>query len=317
MKKALKIIGILVGLVVLVIVGGVIYINLDGIPTYEPQNPDYHVTITAEKVERGKKLASMLCVHCHQNKETGLLTGEEMKDAPAFGKIFSQNITQDKEYGIGDWTDGQILYLLRTGILKDGRYSPPWMAKLPHMSDDDIESVIAFLRSDDPLVQPQAVPDQKCEPSFLTKFLSHVAFKPLPFPEKAIPNVDTTDKVALGKYYVFNLDCYGCHSPSFEDMNVAEPEKTKGYMSGGNPMVDLDGKQVNTPNITPDKETGIGKWDELKFIRAIKFGTKPGEPALQYPMLPFPELTDYEASAIFAYLKTIPPISHKVERGAK
>jgi len=41
---------------------------------------------------------------------------------------------------------------------------------------------------------------------------------------------------------------------------------------------------------------------------------KENAPALRFPMLPFPELTDYEASAIYAYLKTIPPINHKVER---
>jgi len=314
MKKALKILGILIGIVVLFIVCGALYINIDGIPNYEPKNPDYKVTITPEKVERGKKLASVLCVHCHQNSETGKLTGREMLEAPQFGKLFSQNITHDPEYGIGKWTDGQILYLLRTGVLKDGRYSPPWMAKLPHMSDNDIESVIAFLRSEDPLVAAQAVPDKPCEPSFLAKFLSHIAFKPLPFPEKSIPDVDTTNKVALGKYLVFNLECFGCHSGDFKDMNVLEPEKTKGYLGGGNPIIDLDGKIIHSANITPDKETGIGNWDEAAFIRAVRFGMKENAPALRFPMLPFPELTDYEASAIYAYLKTIPPINHKVER---
>lgn len=294
-----------------------LFINMRGIPTYDVNIPEHHVEVTPEKVERGKKLASMLCMHCHMDRETGLLTGAYMPDATEFGKIYSQNITQDKEHGIGNWTDGELLYLLRTGLLPNGRYTPPWMAKLPHMSNEDVDAIIAFLKSDDPLVAPQAVADQPCEPSFLTKFLCLVAFKPLPMPEKAIPPVDTTDKVALGKYYVHSLDCFGCHSASFEKMNVLEPEKSLGYMGGGNASLkDLDGNVIISSNLTPDKKTGIGNWTEQKFIQAVRHGILEGEPALRYPMIPFPELTEYEASAIFAYLRTVPPIENKIERNA-
>lgn len=66
------------------------------------------------------------------------------------GKIYSQNITQDSTYGIGNWTDAELLYLLRTGIKKDGQYIPPYMAKLTVTSDQDINAIISFLRSDDP-----------------------------------------------------------------------------------------------------------------------------------------------------------------------
>lgn len=298
--------------------GGALYISMSGIPTYEVSIPEYSVSPTPEKLERGKKLASMLCVHCHLNRETGALTGQEMKDGPEFGMLYSQNITQDKEHGIGNWTDGELLYLLRTGVLPDGRYTPPWMVKLPHMSDYDIESIICYLKSDDPMVAPKAVADKPCEPSFLTKFLSRVAFKPLPLPEKSVPPADTTDKIALGKYYVHNLECYGCHSSSFEKMNVMEPEKSEGFMGGGNPSLrDEAGKvSIASPNLTPH-ETGIGNWTEEQFIKAVRYGLKEGEPALRYPMLPFPELTDYEAAAIYAYLRTIPPIENKIERNAE
>lgn len=317
MKKFLKIVLILLGVLLLIGGGGVLFISLQGIPSYEANVPEYQVHPTPEKIERGKKLASMLCVHCHLNPETGALTGKEMKDAPEFGFLYSQNITQDKEHGIGNWTDGELLYLLRTGLMPNGRYTPPWMAKLPHMSDNDIEAVIAFLKSDDPLVTPKAVPDQKCEPSLLTKFLCRVAFKPLPMPEKTILPVDTTDKIALGRYYVYNLDCYTCHSASFETMNVMEPHKSEGFMGGGNPSLkDMDGHTVPSLNLTPHK-TGIGDWTEEQFVRALKYGLKDGEPALRYPMVPFTQLTDYEASAIYAYLRTIPPIDNNIPRKAE
>ena len=75
------------------------------------------------------------------------LTGRRMDEAPQFGAIYSKNITAHPEFGIGSWTDGQLAYLLRTGIKPDGSFLPI-MARLPHMSDEDVASIIAFLRSD-------------------------------------------------------------------------------------------------------------------------------------------------------------------------
>lgn len=316
MKTLLKVLAMLVGVVLLAAGGAVAYLQFSGIPHYETVTQDYHVTVTPEKVERGKKLALILCANCHKNQETGLLTGKQMLDVPKqFGTIYSQNITQDKTYGIGTWTDGELLYLLRTGIKRDGQYAPPYMAKLHYMADEDVEAIIAFLHSDDKMVAAAAVPDTPCEPSLLVKFLSRVAFKPLPMPTGKISLPDTTNQVEFGKYLVLNLECWTCHSADFKTINVMEPEKTPGYLGGGNKTLDEEGVNVvATANITPDKETGIGNWSEEQFIRALRFGLVDGAPALRYPMVPYNQLTDNEAKAIFAYLKTVPPIKNKIER---
>jgi mono/diheme cytochrome c family protein len=317
MKKVLKVLLIILGIVLLIALSGYLYIDKAGIPKYEVQEIKLEVQATPENIERGKKLASMLCAGCHMNKETGKLTGHQMLDAPPeFGKIFSANITQDNEVGIGTWTDGELAFLLRTGIRRDGQYIPPYMAKLPLMADEDIEAIIAFLRSDDPMVLADPTPDRPSEPSFLTKFLSRVAWKPLPLPTARIPLPDTTDRVALGKYYALNLDCFSCHSADFKTNDFANPEKSAGFFGGGNKPLDLDGNIVLTSNLTPHKETGIGTWTEEQFVRALKYGLKDGEPALRYPMLPHHQLTDYEAGAIFEYLMTVPPIENKIERPA-
>ena len=51
------------------------------------------------------------------------------------------------------------------------------------------------------------------------------------------------------------------------------------------------------------------------FVQAVKYGLVPNnQPALRYPMVPFVYLADGEAKAIYAYLRTVPPLSHKVER---
>jgi cytochrome c1 len=76
-----------------------------------------------------------------------------------------------------------------------------------------------------------------------------------------------------------------------------------------------DGSKIHSLNLTMDEETGIGRWTEDEFVKAVKAGIVPnGQPALRPPMKPYADLTDGEAKAIYAYLKTIPKISNKVER---
>ena len=317
MKKVFKILGIILGILLLIVLCGFLFINFKGIPSYETANIDYHVVSTPESIARGEKLASMLCAGCHMDPETGKLTGTQMLDAPPeFGTVYTPNITQDKDYGIGNWTDAELLYLLRTGIKKDGKYAPPYMAKLPNMADEDINAIISFLRSDHRLVNADPKPDQDSKPSFLTKLLCNLAWKPLPMPSETIEMPDTNDRVALGRYLAYNLECFSCHSADFKTNNFLDPPMSAGYFGGGNKPLNREGKVMYTQNLTPDEETGIGSWTEEKFVKVVKHGIKDGEPAMRYPMPPYTQLTDDEAGAIFQYLRTIPPIKNKVERAA-
>ncbi|HYV95465.1 MAG TPA: cytochrome c [Chitinophagales bacterium] len=317
MKKFLKILGILILIVGVGAGAFALYISIKGIPNYTPQDPGATVQSDSAKVENGKRLAEMLCKNCHWDPSTDKFTGRKISDPglAQFGTLYSANITQDKQYGIADYTDGQILYLLRTGVKRNGGYAPPWMPKLPHMSDYDIKSVVAFLHSNDPWVTPGNVADTLPTPSFLAKFLANFVFKPLPYPDHPVPQPDTTNKVEWGKYIVTGmLDCYPCHSADFKTMNMAEPEKSAGFMGGGNQVGDnADGQHMHSANLTPDKETGIGNWMEEDFVKAIRFGQKPDGKPIRLPMVPYPQLSVSEAKAIFAYLQTIPVIHNKVE----
>lgn len=315
MKKVLRFVLLGVAVVLLLAAVGALFVQLRGIPAYDKPVLEQKVEAHPQRVVRGKKLAAMLCANCHLNPETQRFTGKFMNDAPPlFGKIHSPNITGDKTYGIGQWTDGEIIYLLRTGIKRDGSYAPPYMAKLPHMSDEDIASIVAFLRSDDEWVQASAIPSVPSEPSFMTKLLSNVAFKPLPMPSEPVLIPDSTELVAYGRYLAINLDCWTCHSGDFTKLDVMVPENSFHFLAGGNLMLDLEGKEIVTLNLTPDKETGIGNWTEEQFIKAVKYGIREGRPALRYPMVPYTQLTDYEAKAIFAYLKTVPAVKNQVKQ---
>ncbi len=307
MKRLLKITGILLGTILLLLLLGAAYIHFKGIPRYENKAPDLAVRVDSAGIAEGARMATMMCAQCHRSKDRKL-GGAHMADTEVFGDIYAPNITQHPQYGIAHYTDGELAYLLRTGIRKDGQYTPPWMTKFPHLSDDDLYNIIAFLRSNHPMVQPSEENQPACEPSFFAKFLCNVAFKPLPYPDQPIPP-PPGDKVALGKYIATaKFECFSCHSASFEKINLIEPERSAGFMGGGNPLKDKEGHPNPSSNLTMDKETGLGNWTEAEFIRAVKTGIRPSGPATAYPMAPYTQMTDEEASAIWAYLQTVPVI---------
>jgi len=314
MKKVLKVLGILIGLAVLLVACVAAYIQFSPLPKYEVKPVDIKITPDSVMLAEGKRLATLVCNKCHLG-ESGKLTGKRIADLPPqFGKAWSANITHDTKYGAGRYTDGELAYLLRTGIKRDGSYAPPWMPKFPLLSDYDLHSVIAYLRSDAPELEAVSEAQPISQPSFFGKFLCYVAFKPFEYPAAPIPAPIVTDKVAFGKYIATaKLDCYGCHGPNFETGDALKPENSPGYFSGGNIMPDLEGNKIITRNLTPDKTTGIGNWTEEQFIKAVKYGQRDGKPALRYPMEPFAAMTDEEASAIWAYLQTIPAINHDVD----
>lgn len=318
LKKVLRRASYVLGAVVAVVGVLALYVQIDGVPKYTPETPVIEVARTPAALARGKTLVTLLCTECHENSETHRLTGKHIEELPSeFGDIYSKNITGDPSFGIGGWTDGQLIYFLRTGVRPDGQYVPPWMAKLPHVSDEDLHAIVAFLRSGDPLVTPTPTPPVgTTKPSFLSKALTHTVFKPLPFPKAPIPTPPRSDKLAYGRYMTFTLECWTCHSEDFKSMNVMEPEKTPGFMGGGNVLMDGEKKPIHAPNLTADDETGIGRWSEADFVRAVTKGVRPDGRVLHYPMLPRTGLDDEEVAAIYAYLRTVPKLRHAVPRPA-
>jgi hypothetical protein len=137
LKRLLKIALAIVAVLVVSFAGAVIYIGRADLPHYPPGNVQLKVDVTPKRVERGRRTVQSLCAACHLDNDTGTLAGKQMADLPPqFGSAHSANITGDPETGIGTYTDGELAYLLRTGITRDGRYAPPWMVKVPNMADE-------------------------------------------------------------------------------------------------------------------------------------------------------------------------------------
>jgi mono/diheme cytochrome c family protein len=314
MKKALRYLLVILG--ILLAAAGIFaaFVAIRGIPGYKAEHIDLKISTTPERIERGKQLSAMLCNNCHMDRNTNKLTGAKMDEVKMFGTIYSKNITKDPEHGIGKWTDGELTYLLRTGIKPDGRFLPV-MAKLQKMSDEDLQSIIAFLRSDDAWVQPDNTVQPESKYSFLTKFLTTIkAIKPMPY-YKSVAEPDTTNIIKWGEYVaLYRVECYVCHSADFKTVDFINPEKSKGYFGGGNKFEMPDGSVIYSRNLTMDEKTGIGKWSEDDFLKAVKTGIVPNGPAVRPPMKPFVYFSDGEIKAVYAYLKTIPKINNQVER---
>ena len=317
MNGVLKWAIIIVAIIVLVVGGFVAYVAISGIPSYEAQKIDLKVEVTPERVAHGRDLATKLCMMCHMDAGTKRLSGTKMIDLPEeFGVAYSKNITNHPEMGIGKWTDGDIAFLLRTGIHPHtGQYVPPWMPKFPRMADEDLMSVIAWLRSDDPGLEADPKVNTESEPSFLAKFLSHVAFKPFDYPTSSISYPDTTNEVAYGDYLATAVyDCYQCHSADFSTNDPLTPSNSEGFFGGGNAMPDAAGLLINVPNITSSVENGIGGWSKDDFIHTMRYNMHTDGTPMRYPMGRFNNLSDHALGSIYEYLKTVPALETKVER---
>ena len=118
--------------------------------------------------------------------------------------------------------------------------------------------------------------------------------------------------VARGKYLVTIASCHDCHTPGYF---LGKPDMAR-YLGGSDVGFELPGLGVFLgPNLTPDKETGIGNWTDKQVIEAIQQGKRPDNRMLA-PIMPyhaFANLTAQDAQAIVAFLRSIPPVQHKVE----
>ncbi len=120
------------------------------------------------------------------------------------------------------------------------------------------------------------------------------------YPPTAAAKGIQPELVQRGEYLAKMGDCIACHT----DLKSGTPA-----YAGGLPIATPFGT-FYSPNITPDKETGIGNWTEQDFIRALKEGRDP-KGRNYFPVFPyiyFSKITDDDARALYAYFMSIPPV---------
>ena len=256
-------------------------------------------------LEHGKNLAMNMCGPCHYNESSGRFSGREMKDIPGFlGKIYASNLTHSARFGVADqYSDMQLINLLKTGTAKDGRYIP-WMLR-PNLADTDMSALLTYLRSNDSALIAVDKAAGVTKPTRAGKAAIKLSGKPLPF-KRGVKPPPESDSIAYGRYLVDNLACYHCHSKNIAGLDYLEPEKSKGYLHGGMKMKTADGKKVVAPGITAAKKSGAGNLSLQQFRKAVQKGILPGSRILKPPMPRYKHLTDKQANAIYAYLHSLP-----------
>ncbi|MBI3458101.1 MAG: cytochrome c [Candidatus Rokubacteria bacterium] len=239
-----------------------------------------------------------------------LNAGGRRYDGP-FGTVYSANITPDPQTGIGQWTDDQMITAIRLGRRPNGERLIP-VHPYPvfnGMAEADLRALVRYLRSVPPVHRPNE-PKKIAVPLFESVFLPAwlAAFAAREVPPPAAPS----SGVARGEYLVRAVShCGECHTPRGGSY-APDPSR----FLAGNPK-GPDGDPV--PNITPDRDTGL-TWSEEEIAEFLATGKKPnGDTAsglmaevIQGSSAGFKDLTKEDRLAIARYLKTIPPIKHKV-----
>jgi mono/diheme cytochrome c family protein len=266
---------------------------------------------SAAEVARGKYMfgATGGC-GCHTAPKGQPNAGGRRYDGP-FGTVYSSNITPDRQTGIGAWTDEQIITAIRLGRRPNGERLLP-VHPFPifnGMAEEDLKAIVAFLRTTKP-VSRQKEP-KKLVPLFESVLLPAwlAAFAPRETPPPKAP----TTGVARGEYLVKAVGhCGECHTP--RTMTMA-PDA--GRFLAGTPKGPEDQAM---PNITPDPETGIGKWSAEEIADYLGSGNKPdGDVAgglmaevIEGTLAGYKDMSKADLLAIAQYLKTIPPIRNKI-----
>ncbi len=318
----MKTFGKIVGVIALLLIAVAAFLSVKK-PASRPPSTE-KVDATPERIARGRYVTEHIsdCLGCHSDHlvkfSTPIKPGTEGEGGYIFdeklgfpGVVAAQNITPDEQFGLGKWTDGEILRAIREGVDRAGDPLFPMMPyeHLRTMSDEDAKSVVAYLRTLKPI--HKGVPPKKLNfpVNYIVKFIP----KPLDGPVSA---PDRKDTVAYGKYLTTIGGCHECHTPHDDHNNLIEGQDFAGGWEMNGPW-----GRVVTANLTPMPYNYMGHATKEEFIGRFKAfagmtpETAPEAPKGRNTVMPwiaFGGMTEEDLGALYDYLKTVKPIDHKV-----
>lgn len=255
----------------------------------------------------GYIFAAAGCAACHTDvKNKGkLLAGGAALKTP-FGTFYGPNITPDPEHGIGRWSDGQFIRALRDGVSPAGEhYFPvfPYTA-FSQMTDADMRALKAYIFTLAPVSTPSRAHDVRAPFSWraLQVVWKWLYFTPGPYRADAGRSTEWN----RGAYLVRALvHCAECHTPR-NRLGGLDHDR---WLGGADDFPDGDG----SPNITPDRETGIGKWSADEIALYLEDGEDPTGDYAGSLMADVIEhstgrLSAGDRAAIVTYLRALSPI---------
>lgn len=242
------------------------------------------------------------CVSCHTAEDGEPLAGGRALDSP-FGVFYAPNITPHAT-GIGGWSDEDFIKAFRHGESPDGdNYFPafPYPA-YTGVTDDDLLAIKAYLDG----LAPVDNPNREHELDWFVTRLGMTFWNWLYFePGEFVADEQQGEQWNRGAYLVRHLGhCSDCHTPRGALGGLQMELEMAGNADGP------EGERV--PNITPDEDSGIGKWSEDDIAFFLELGMLPDGDFTGGSMGDVikhntSRLTTEDREAIAHYLATLPP----------
>ncbi len=245
---------------------------------------DLKVELTPERVARGQHIANTMCVGCHSmNGQLPLSGGKNLSDEPGVPPLgILQPINLTPAGPLAQWTDGEIFRAVRDGADNNRRRLPVMSSqRARYMSDEDLYSVIAYIRSQPPVQNETSLPS----PNFLAVVMDGAGMVPyLPgLAPDTIVGPTPGPSLEYGQYLVRYMGCDECHGQN---------------LTGGKP-----GMLPIGPNLR-----SVKGWTAEGFAAAMRTGKTPfGRQldSLQMPWKVYGRLTDDELTAVHKYLASL------------
>jgi mono/diheme cytochrome c family protein len=260
-----------------------------------------------QMVEKGRYLTyAGGCISCHtEDRDDAVpLAGGRAMESP-FGTFYTPNITPDVDTGIGGWSDDDFINALWEGISPDGdHYFPAFpYTSYTGASRDDLLAIKAYLFSLEPVRKERREHDLVW---YMSTRLAAGAWKALNFePGRFQPDPERDEQWNRGAYLARHLGhCGECHTPRSKTGVLDKDREMAGADFGGEAV----------PNITPDRQDGIGRWSASDIEYFLDIGMLPDGDFAGSSMVDVIEdntshLTREDRLAIAAYLKSLPPIA--------
>jgi mono/diheme cytochrome c family protein len=241
-------------------------------------------------ISRGKRLIETRvgCNGCHGDD----FGGKVLVDSPIVGYWAAPNLTSGEGSVTRGFTASDWDRAVRHGVRRNGQSSSMPSDEFVNLSDHELSDVVSYILSRPPV-------DRASEPVKLGPvFAFLVAFKPATLPAFAIDHAKAhaveppaeAPTIEFGEHIV--QACRGCHGAQ---------------LSGG--KIPGDPNMPIVANLTPH-ETGLRDWTEADFFRALREGKRKDgtDIKIQMPWQQFGKMSDVELKAVWAYLRTVPPL---------
>ncbi|MES2622714.1 MAG: cytochrome c [Bacteroidota bacterium] len=314
--------------IVLLVAGLFLFVQLSWNKKYDWPVPALKTSTDSAVIAKGKYLVNgpAHCVSCHVSDFDALVRSDTGDAIPLKGGIrfpmgplggmYTRNLTNDKQTGLGRYSDEKLFRMMRHGIRPDDVASMPLIMPFWKMADDDMVAIVSYLRTLEPV--NNAVPEN--EWTFVGKAVRTftTTFKPIEKPDAPESAPAMAPTIARGEYlarYVTN--CVGCHTERDKMTYEAVGPEFAGGMEF-EPWPDFHrflnadtALWMRTPNITPHANSAFARFKTpQQFIERFRQGRLVAISPMDWG--PFSRMSDEDITAIWMYLNSLSPVDKDI-----